>query len=188
MTLRLVVVVALALALVTSCDQLVPGTTPGPAPETTDPPAPLVALRDLTVAPEHRCTLYDRDDYPYPQSIEAQIADRLGGMWSPYDGTRFESLRGVRHRARDRRIRGARLWAVRCQRRRAPPLRVRPGQPHARRSAVEPVPEARPRRGRVAAGAQPLLVRRYHRCRAPGVRPDHRPERSGGPRCGPQGV
>ena len=94
MTLRLVVVVALALALVTSCDQLVPGTTPGPAPETTDPPAPLVALRDLTVAPEHRCTPYDRDnDYPYPQSIEAQIAARLGGMWSPYDGTRFDSLR-----------------------------------------------------------------------------------------------
>ena len=111
MTLRLVVVVALALALVTSCDELVPGTTPGPAPETTDPapettdpapettdpapettdpapettdpPAPLVALRDLTVAPEHRCTPYDRDDYPYPQSIEAEIADRLGGMWSP---------------------------------------------------------------------------------------------------------
>ena len=80
-TLRLVVVVALALALVTSCDELVPGTTPDPAPETTDPapettdpPAPLVALRDLTVAPEHRCTPYDRDDYPYPQSIEA--ADR----------------------------------------------------------------------------------------------------------------
>ena len=94
MTLRLVVVVALALALVTSCDELVPGTTPGPAPETTDPPAPLVALRDLTVAPEHRCTPYDRDnDYPYPQSIEARIADRLGGMWSPYDGTRFDSLR-----------------------------------------------------------------------------------------------
>ena len=94
MTLRLVVVVALALALVTSCDELVPGTTPGPAPETTDPPAPLVALRDLTVAPEHRCTPYDRDnDYPYPQSIEAQIAARLGGMWSPYDGTRFDSLR-----------------------------------------------------------------------------------------------
>ena len=43
--------------------------------------------------PECRCTPYDRDDYPYPQSIEAEIADRLGGMVSPYDGTRFESLR-----------------------------------------------------------------------------------------------
>ena len=53
---------------------------------------------------------------------------------------------------------------------------------------VEPQRERRARRGRVAAGAQPLLVRCDHRCRAPGVRPDHRPERSGGPRCGAQGV
>ena len=30
--------------------------------------------------PECRCTPYDHDDYPYPQSIEAEIADRLGGM------------------------------------------------------------------------------------------------------------
>ena len=45
------------------------------------------------VAPECRCTPYDRDDYPYPQSVEARIAERLGGMWSPYDGTTFESLR-----------------------------------------------------------------------------------------------
>ena len=44
------------------------------------------------VVPECRCSSYDRDDYPYPQRVEAQIAERLGGMWSPYDGTRFESL------------------------------------------------------------------------------------------------
>ena len=49
--------------------------------------------RGLVVAPECRCTPYDRDDYPYPQSVEARIAERLGGMWSPYDGTTFESLR-----------------------------------------------------------------------------------------------
>ena len=48
--------------------------------------------RGLVVAPECRCTPYDRDDYDYPQSVEAQIAARLGGAWSPYDGTRFESL------------------------------------------------------------------------------------------------
>ena len=124
MTLRLVVVVALALALVTSCDELVPGTTPGPAPETTDPPAPLVALRDLTVAPEHRCTSYDRDDYPYPQSIEAQIAARLGGMWSPYDGTRFDSLResDIEHIVAVSEAHDSGLCAA--QRRRAPPLRA----------------------------------------------------------------
>ena len=45
------------------------------------------------MAPECRCTPYDRDDYPYPQSVEARIADRLGGMFSPYDGTRFSNLR-----------------------------------------------------------------------------------------------
>ena len=49
--------------------------------------------RGIRVAPECRCTPYDRDDYPYPQSIEAEIAARLGGMVSPYDGTRFDSLR-----------------------------------------------------------------------------------------------
>ena len=56
-------------------------------------PASTGTWRGIRVAPECRCTPYDRDDYPYPQSIEARIADRLGGMFSPYDGTRFESLR-----------------------------------------------------------------------------------------------
>ena len=45
------------------------------------------------MVPECRCAPYDRDDYDYPASVEAQIVERLGGMWSPYDGTRFESLR-----------------------------------------------------------------------------------------------
>ena len=49
--------------------------------------------RGLVVAPECRCTPYDREDYDYPQSVEPQIAARLGGMVSPYDGTRFESLK-----------------------------------------------------------------------------------------------
>ena len=45
--------------------------------------------RGLKMAPEHRCSAYDRDDYPYPQSVEPLIARRLGGWWSPYDGTVF---------------------------------------------------------------------------------------------------
>ena len=52
-----------------------------------------VSWRGLVVAPECRCTPYDRYDYDYPQSVEVQIAERLGGMVSPYDGTRFESLK-----------------------------------------------------------------------------------------------
>ena len=47
--------------------------------------------RGLQMASEDRCSAYDRDDYPYPQSVEPLIAARLGGWWSPYDGTVFEN-------------------------------------------------------------------------------------------------
>lgn len=46
----------------------------------------------LKVAPEERCSPYNRKDYPYSQSIEAKIADRQG-MRSLYTGHVFESLR-----------------------------------------------------------------------------------------------
>ena len=35
--------------------------------------------RGLVVAPEHRCSPYDRHDYPYPQSVEPRIVEALGG-------------------------------------------------------------------------------------------------------------
>ena len=48
--------------------------------------------RGLTVAPEHRCSPYDRKrDYPYPQSIEHEIVRRLGAVYGPYSGTCFTS-------------------------------------------------------------------------------------------------
>ena len=37
------------------------------------------AWRGQTVAPEHRCALYDRDDYPYSQSVETRIIAGMGG-------------------------------------------------------------------------------------------------------------
>ena len=40
--------------------------------------------RGLVVAPEERCAPYNADEYSYPQSVEPQIADRLGGVYSPY--------------------------------------------------------------------------------------------------------
>lgn len=45
----------------------------------------------ITVAPERRCSPYDRSDYSYPQSIELRIiADNLGGeIRSPYTGEVF---------------------------------------------------------------------------------------------------
>ena len=48
----------------------------------------------LTVAPEHRCTPYDRKrDYPYPQSIEQDIVRQLGAVYGPYTGTCFGSTK-----------------------------------------------------------------------------------------------
>ena len=42
--------------------------------------------RGLNVAPESRCSPYDPDDYPYPQSVEDRIIAELGGVYSPYTG------------------------------------------------------------------------------------------------------
>ena len=48
--------------------------------------------RGLTVAPEHRCSTYDRQrDYRYPQSVEREIVRRLGAVYGPYTGTCFGS-------------------------------------------------------------------------------------------------
>ena len=50
--------------------------------------------RGLTVAPEHRCATYDkRRDYPYPQSVEADIVRALGAVYGPYTGRCFASTR-----------------------------------------------------------------------------------------------
>ena len=50
--------------------------------------------RGLAVAEEHRCAPYDRADYPYPQSIEAEIVANQGGrIYGPYTGTTFRSIR-----------------------------------------------------------------------------------------------
>ena len=35
--------------------------------------------RGLSIAPEHRCAPYDRDDYPYSQSVETRIIAGMGG-------------------------------------------------------------------------------------------------------------
>ena len=50
--------------------------------------------RGLTVAPEHRCSDYDKKrDYPYPQSVERDIVGELGAAYGPYTGTCFASTR-----------------------------------------------------------------------------------------------
>ena len=50
--------------------------------------------RGLTVAPEYRCSAYDKKaDYPYPQSVEREIVRELGAVYGPYTGTCFSSTR-----------------------------------------------------------------------------------------------
>ena len=46
--------------------------------------------RGLVVAPEYRCSPYERTDYTYPQSVEAQIVASMGGrVYGPYTGRTF---------------------------------------------------------------------------------------------------
>lgn len=46
----------------------------------------------LVIAPEYRCSTYDRSDYPYSQSVEREIIAEMGGrIYSPYTGTYFGS-------------------------------------------------------------------------------------------------
>ena len=48
----------------------------------------------LAVAPEHRCSHYDRADYPYPRSVERKIVNAMGGrVYGPYTGRFFRTMR-----------------------------------------------------------------------------------------------
>lgn len=50
----------------------------------------------LVIAPENRCAPYDRDDYPYSQSVEAEIVAAMGGrIYGPYTGRYFLSARST---------------------------------------------------------------------------------------------
>ena len=50
--------------------------------------------RGLVVAPEHRCTPYDRAAYPYSQSVEADIVASMGGaIYGPYTGRHYRSFK-----------------------------------------------------------------------------------------------
>ena len=50
--------------------------------------------KGLVVAPENRCAPYDSDDYPYPQSVELEIIQSLGGrIYGPYTGRHFSTRR-----------------------------------------------------------------------------------------------
>lgn len=54
-------------------------------------PAAGDTYRGVRVAPESRCAPYDRDDYPYSQSVEQRIVASLGAVYGPYSGACFAS-------------------------------------------------------------------------------------------------
>ena len=49
--------------------------------------------RGVRVEPEVRCAPYDRDDYPYPQSVESDIIGGIGKIYGPYIGQCFATAR-----------------------------------------------------------------------------------------------
>lgn len=51
------------------------------------------SYRGVAIAPEYRCSPYDRTEYPYPQSVEADIVAQLGKIYGPYTGRCFTSAR-----------------------------------------------------------------------------------------------
>ena len=46
-----------------------------------------------TIAPENRCAPYDADEYRYSASVEQRIVGAQGGIYGPYTGTWFASIR-----------------------------------------------------------------------------------------------
>ena len=66
-----------------------PTATPVPPTATTSSGDDLSGIR---IVPENRCSHYDSDDYPYPQSVEPHIVNQQRGLiYGPYTGTYFSS-------------------------------------------------------------------------------------------------
>ncbi|MDE0339019.1 MAG: excalibur calcium-binding domain-containing protein [Caldilineaceae bacterium] len=87
-------------ALPTATNTPVPPTaTRTPVPPTRTPVPPTSPPSNgnglgLPIEPENRCTHYDSDDYPYPQSVEPHIVNQQGGrIYGPYTGRYFASIR-----------------------------------------------------------------------------------------------
>lgn len=93
-----------------------------------------------------------------------------------------------RHRAHRGAVRGPRQQPLPGRPGDAEALLRGPTEPDARSPGREPPPEARPRRGRLAATDEPLLIRGAHRRRETVLRPDRRPPRPRRPCPQPRGM
>ena len=87
-----------ATAETTPTPTLIPTATPSPTatstPASTQPPTqPSGLWRGITIAPENRCSPYDADEYRYSPSVEPRIVEAQSGIYGPYTGTWFETIK-----------------------------------------------------------------------------------------------
>ena len=174
----------------------IPTPTPEPTPAPTATPRPTsipvptpetltLTWRGVTVAPEERCSPYDSDDYSYSPSVEPRIVDELGGIYGPYTGTWFESIRetDIEHIVARSEAHDSGLCAgTRATRAEFASDLLNLTLASPRR---QPAPEGRQRRCRVAPRPQRVLVRQPCGAGATGIRPHHRPRRGRRNRPGP---
>ena len=113
--------------------------------------APSGEWRGLIVAAEHRCAPYRSDEYAYPQAVEDDIIQRLGGIFSPYTGEVFDSKgdTDIEHVVARSEAHDSGLCRADAATRRA--VLTRPAESHAGESAREPKPKGREGCCRVAA-------------------------------------
>ena len=102
MTKALLAAILLVILTLAACSNpsptAIPTATPSPTATSTpaprQPPAqPSNLWRGITIAPENRCSPYDSDEYRYSPSVEPRIVDAQGGIYGPYTGTWFATIR-----------------------------------------------------------------------------------------------
>ena len=145
--------------------------------------------RGIVLAPEHRCSSYDSDDYRYSQSVEPRIVAQLGGIvYGPYTGRYFTDTgqTDIEHIVARSEAHDSGLCAASAATRRrfAADLRnLTLAGPSVNRQ-----PENREGCGRVVAAVESVLVRSAHRRGAARIPAYHRPPGGRGARGGPAGL
>ena len=163
-------------------------TTSAPMPAgvpTTAPTEPGSTWRGITIAPEERCAPYDSDDYPYSPSVEPRIVEELGGVYGPYTGNWFGSIRetDIEHIVARSEAHDSGLCAA------TPATRAQFASDLVNLTLASPKRQPAPEGGqgcrRMASRSERVLVCEPHRPGPPGIRPHHRRGRGGCNRPGP---
>ena len=159
-----------------------PTPTPTATPMATAAPSPTAATwRGITVAPEDRCSPYDPDDYPYPPSVEPRIVEDLSGVYGPYTGTWFETIREtyIEHIIARSEAHDSGLCAA------DPATRAKFASDLPNLTLASPSVNRHQKVDKDAAEWLPVLVRGSHHPSPPRIRAPHRPCRGGRDRPSP---